>query len=183
MMESQNNRVYRLLLVEDDEAFCAVAASALRRRGFDVRVAASGDVARRMASDFIPEYAVLDLRLGEDSGLSLLPTILEHAPDCHVVVLTGYASIATAVEAIKLGAVNYLTKPASIDELLDALYHHDPDPDREAASEPISVRRATWEHVQRVLREAGGNVSEAARRLGMHRRTVQRILNKRPPAH
>lgn len=177
-----NSKASRLLLVEDDEAFSAVAASALRRRGFDVRVAASASAARKLISETTPDYAVLDLRLGEDSGLGLLPAIFEHAPHCRAVVLTGYASIATAVEAVKLGAINYLTKPASIEELLHALGQHDPDPNVMPAAEPMSVRRTTWEHVQRVVQEADGNISEAARRLGMHRRTVQRILSKRPPA-
>ncbi len=177
-----NETAFRLLLIEDDDAFSAVAASALRRRGFDLRVASSTAMAQKLLDEFLPHYAVLDLRLGEESGLTLLPVIFQHVPECRVVVLTGYASIATAVEAIKLGAINYLTKPVSIEELLHALGKQEKNPDIPPAAEPMSVRRAAWEHVHRVVQEADGNISEAARRLGMHRRTVQRILNKRPPA-
>lgn len=179
-----NNPTPSLLLVEDDETFAQVAARALERRGFAVRQAASTEAAHEALEAQAPLYAVLDLRLGEDSGLSLLPDIFRASPDCRVVVLTGYASIATAVQAIKLGATNYLTKPVEINSLVAALREEDDDDTTAEAvppSEPMSVRRLGWEHVQRVLDEADGNVSEAARRLGMHRRSLQRMLGKRPP--
>lgn len=170
-----------LLLIEDDEAFAQVAARSLTKRGFEVRAATSLTAARERLAEAQPDYAVLDLRLGDASGLSLLPAILESAPACRVVVLTGYASIPTAVEAIKLGAVNYLTKPVGIDQLVAALRSAEPHPELEPPEQPMSVRRNTWEYIQRVLSQTDGNVSEAARRLGMHRRTLQRILHKRPP--
>lgn len=178
-----SSRPPSLLLVEDDETFASVAGRALERRGFRVHRAESLDTARQALETEPPQFVVLDLRLGETSGLALLPDILRTSPQCRVVVLTGYASIATAVQAIKRGAVNYLTKPVEIATLVSALMG-DEDGDvvpEELPAEPMSVRRLGWEHIQRVLDEAEGNISEAARRLGMHRRTLQRMLSKRPP--
>jgi two-component system response regulator RegA len=171
-----------LLLVEDDDAFSAIAARTLRRRGFDVVTANSLASARSIVADTTPDCAIVDLRLGDESGLELLPELLASAPMCRIVVLTGYASIATAVEAVKSGATNYLTKPVDIDELVGVLQGGATTAPALPASEPMSVRRAGWEHVQRVLQEADGNISEAARRLCMHRRSLQRMLHKRPPA-
>lgn len=178
-----NEPISSLLLVEDDETFATVAARALKRRGFGVYRAASVEQAREALAARSPQYAVLDLRLGEDSGLSLLPDILRASPECRVVVLTGYGSIATAVQAIKLGASDYLTKPVEINTLVSTLTEEDVDTaaTAEPPAESMSVRRLGWEHVQRVLDETNGNISEAARRLGMHRRTLQRMLGKRPP--
>lgn len=170
-----------LLLVEDDEAFSTVAANALGRRGLEVEVAATTAAARDILARRTPDFAVVDLRLGEEFGLDLVPEIVAGAPECRVVILTGYASIATAVRAVKLGAADYLTKPVGIDELLGVLSPQAEDMPVEPAAEPMSVRRASWEHIQRVLQETDGNVSEAARRLGMHRRSLQRMLSKRPP--
>jgi two-component system response regulator RegA len=167
------------LVVDDDEAFRAVLAAALRRRGYEVNVAADADTALVAAQRDRPRYAVLDLRLEHDSGLQLIKPLLERVPTMRIVVLTGYASIATAVQAIKLGAVHYLTKPAETDEIVDA-FARDPDPDTALASEPTPLQHIEWEHIQKTLIACDGNISDAARKLGLHRRTLQRKLRKRP---
>lgn len=167
------------LLVDDDETFAAVLARALGRRGFTVRMAASADAALA-ALVTPPARIVLDLNLGGDSGLRLLPRLRAQSPDSAIVVLTGYASIATAVEATKLGAVQYLAKPTGVDELLQAFSRVAADPGLALAPQPMSLRRVSWEHLQRVLAEHDGNVSATARALNMHRRTLQRMLAKRP---
>lgn len=171
-----------LLFVDDDVALAEVSGRGLGRRGFEVTLARDSSTAREAAARSAFGYAVVDLRLGEESGLDVIADLHARHPHCRIVVLTGYASIATAVEAVKRGASEYLTKPASIEDIVQAL--DDGDADGEAVSipdEPMSVRRLTWEHINRVLHETGGNVSETARRLGMHRRTLQRMLHKRPP--
>ncbi len=171
----------RLLLVDDDETFCGVLSEALGRRGFEVLTALDLDGALTLAERCAPEYAVVDLRLAERSGLELVRRLHELDEHMRIVVLTGYASIATAVEAIKLGATHYLTKPADADEVLAALHRGDGDPSTPAAERPLSVQRLEWEHLQRVLLEHDHNVSAAARALGMHRRTLQRKLRRPPP--
>ena len=123
---------------------------------------------------------MLDLNLGGESGLRLLPHLREQAPQAVILVLTGYASIATAVDAIKLGAAQYLAKPAGVDDILAAFEQREPNPAQHAPEHTMSVRRLTWEHIQRVLAEHDGNVSATARALKMHRRTLQRKLAKRP---
>jgi two-component system response regulator RegA len=170
------------LVVDDDDIFCGVLARALERRGFSVAAARSVAEAQQLIARRHPEYAVVDLRIGNDSGLALVRQLAELTPPARSVVLTGYGSIATAVEAIKLGALHYLTKPVEVDEILAALQG-----ERQAVAEPqavlpkpLSVRRAEWEHIQRVLSNHGGNISAAARALGIHRRTLQRKLRKRP---
>lgn len=171
----------RILIVDDDEAFRQMLARAFLRRGLVPLQAASAEAAREALRQSQPEACVLDLRIGQDSGLQLLPELLRIAPALDVVVLTGYASIATAVEAVKRGALDYLPKPADADEILAALRG-----ERAGAPEvvqdilPMSVDRLEWEHIQKVLAEHGGNISETARSLGMHRRTLQRKLQKRP---
>ncbi|MDW5375576.1 response regulator transcription factor [Halomonas sp. HP20-15] len=170
----------RLLIVDDDEMFCRVMERALSRRGYDVVTALDADQALSIAQQAPPQLATLDLKLEHSSGLKLLPELLEIAPDCRIVVLTGYSSIATAVEAIKLGAVNYLCKPVDADEVLAAFERDDGDPDIDIADNPPSINRVTWEHIQKVLQEHDGNISATARALGMHRRTLQRKLQKRP---
>ncbi|SDJ32409.1 response regulator transcription factor [Billgrantia gudaonensis] len=170
----------RLLIIDDDEMFCHVLSRALTRRGFEVLVAHDADHALSLARQHQPGIATLDLKLEHSSGLKLLPELLDIVPDCRVVVLTGYSSIATAVEAIKLGAVNYLCKPADADEILTALGREAGDPDAEVADNPPSINRVAWEHIQKVLQEHDGNISATARALGMHRRTLQRKLQKRP---
>ncbi|MCK0715930.1 response regulator transcription factor [Chromohalobacter sarecensis] len=170
----------RLLIIDDDEQFCFVMARAMRRRGFEVSTAMTEEEALASLRQAPPHMATLDLKLEHSSGLKLLPELLALAPACRVVVLTGYSSIATAVEAIKLGAVNYLCKPADADEILTSLEREGGDPDIDIADSPPSVNRVTWEHIQKVLQEHDGNISATARALGMHRRTLQRKLQKRP---
>ncbi|MBZ9556869.1 MULTISPECIES: response regulator transcription factor [Modicisalibacter] len=170
----------RLLIVDDDEMFCHVMERALSRRGYEVLIAADEEQALALARRSPPDLATLDLKLEHSSGLKLLPDLLAIVPDCRVVVLTGYSSIATAVEAIKLGAVNYLCKPVDADEVLAAFDRDGGDPDIDIADNPPSINRVTWEHIQKVLQEHDGNISATARALGMHRRTLQRKLQKRP---
>ncbi len=169
-----------LLIVDDDAGFSDALQRAMQRRGYSV-VCASDEVAALQAADeFSPEYALVDLRLGQTSGLSLVERLAKDDPGMRIVVLTGYASIATAVEAIKLGAVHYLTKPVEPDEIVQALERDQGDADAALATKPMSVRRLEWEHIQRVLMQHDGNISAAARTLKMHRRSLQRKLQKRP---
>ncbi|WP_235042241.1 response regulator transcription factor [Vreelandella profundi] len=170
----------RLLIIDDDEMFCHVLNRALTRRGYSVIVAHDAEQAIAMAAQHLPTMATLDLKLENSSGLKLLPELLAISPHCRIVVLTGYSSIATAVEAIKLGAANYLCKPVDADDVLVAFEHQGGDPDIELADNPPSINRITWEHIQKVLQEHDGNISATARALGMHRRTLQRKLQKRP---
>jgi len=170
-----------LLIIDDDLAFAAVLARALARRGVASRHAASPSAALQ-ALDPAPAGILLDLNLAGDSGLALLPALKARCPASCIVVLTGFASIATAVEAVKLGATQYLAKPADADAILAAFGQQEPDPDLPVAAQPMSVKRLTWEHVQRVLAEHEGNVSATARALNMHRRTLQRMLSKKPVA-
>ncbi len=170
----------RLLLVDDDEVFCSVLAQALRRRGFDVEVAHDIDTGLAAATRHRPRFALIDLCLPDASGLMLVEHLSALSRDIRIVVLTGYASIATAVEAVKLGAVHYLTKPAGIDDIVRAFERDDGDVSTPHALRPMSVSRLEWEHIQKVLLECDGNISMTARRLGMHRRTLQRKLQKRP---
>lgn len=180
MTESQPTG--ELLLVDDDPVFGRVLGTALGRRGFRVTLAGSVGEARERLAQLAPTHAVLDLRLPDGSGLELVPLLREgHAP-VRIVVLSGYASIPTAIDAIKLGATYYLAKPADADAVVRAFDAGDPEPVAAAVTpppQPPSVRRVEWEHIQRVLRDCGGNVSAAARALRMHRRTLQRKLGKR----
>lgn len=169
-----------LLLVDDDQTFTRVMARALVRRGLRVQTASDAQEAMELARQERPDFAVLDLKMEGDSGLVLLPRLHELYPDLKVVILTGYSSIATAVEAIKRGACNYLCKPADADDVLTALLSDQADPDTLVPDHPMSVDRLQWEHIQRVLAEHDGNISATARALGMHRRTLQRKLQKRP---
>jgi two-component system response regulator RegA len=168
----------RLLLVDDDVTFTAVMARGFGNRGFAVRSCHSAAAALDACRDWQPTHIVLDLNMPEVSGLAVLPDLLRAAPAALLVVLTGYSSIATAVEATRRGAADYLCKPATISDLLRAF-----EPNAQAPpvpDEPPSVERVEWEHIQRVLAEHDGNISATARALGMHRRTLQRKLNKRP---
>lgn len=170
----------QILIVDDDEDFATALARAMRRRGFAVAVADCPREALAVVREQPFQHIVLDLRLGEESGLTLIPQLLDANPSLRVVVLTGYASVATAVEAIKLGAVHYLAKPTEPDRIVAAFERDRGDPGVPPATQPMSPRRLEWEHLQRVLRDHGGNISAAARALGMHRRTLQRKLAKRP---
>jgi two-component system response regulator RegA len=170
-----------ILVVDDDEPFRERLARALRERSFDVRTAADVTGARAEALREAPELAVVDLNMPGGSGLDLVKDLRQIEPATRVVVLTGYGSVATAVEAIRLGAVHYLTKPADTDEILAAFDRAQPAVSTPRAFSTPSLARVEWEHIQRVLTDVGGNVSEAARRLGLHRRSLQRKLSRFPP--
>lgn len=169
-----------LLLVDDDDALRQVLARALEKRGFAVSTAPDVESALLLAQDSSPEYAVVDLKMSGPSGLVLVQRLKELDAETRIVMLTGYASIATAVEAIKLGATHYLAKPADADEIVAALMQTAGNPDVAVSSDPLSVERLEWEHIQRVLGEHEGNISATARALKMHRRTLQRKLGKKP---
>ena len=169
-----------LLVVDDDAVFARVLAQAFERRGYSVRIGHDVATALALARTEPPEFAVIDLRMPGPSGLELVRELKSLDAHTRIVVLTGYASIATAVEAIKLGAVHYLAKPADADQIEAAFQRLEGDAAIDVPDQPLSVNRLEWEHIQQVLRECGGNISETARRLGMHRRTLQRKLNKRP---
>ena len=172
----------RVLLIDDDEVFVRVLSRALGARGFTVGTASNRAEALAVARELRPDHAVLDLRLGEENGLALIPELLELQPDLRILLLTGYASIATAVEAIKRGAWDYLAKPVDADQVVQALRGggHAGDETSTPVFAAPPLKRLEWEHIQRVLAECEGNISEAARRLGLHRRTLQRKLSKRP---
>jgi two-component system, response regulator RegA len=180
MPEPSDDHTPTLLVVEDDDTLRERLVRAFADRGFLAQGAASAADAKRL-SDEAPEYAVIDLRIGDESGLEVIRMLLAKDPATRVVMLTGYGSIATAVEAMRLGAVHYLTKPADADEILAALQRGEagsPAP----RGEPLSLARAEWEHINHVLMSVSGNISEAARRLGLHRRSLQRKLSKYPPS-
>ncbi|HOZ34238.1 MAG TPA: ActR/PrrA/RegA family redox response regulator transcription factor [Tabrizicola sp.] len=169
-----------LLLVDDDEPFVKRLAKAMERRGFLPDTALSVAEGRAKALAQPPAYAVVDLRLEDGNGLEVIELLREKRPDCRIVVLTGYGAIATAVAAVKIGAVDYLSKPADANEVTQALLakgETKPQP----PDNPMSADRVRWEHIQRVYEMCDRNVSETARRLSMHRRTLQRILAKRSP--
>jgi len=169
-----------LLLVDDDAAWLGRLTKAMEHRGFDVVAAGSVAEAKAHLRELSPAFAVLDLRLEDGSGLDIVGELRDVRPDARIVMLTGYGNIATAVAAVKLGAVDYLAKPADADDLKAALLAREgdrPDP----PDDPMSADRVRWEHIQRVYELCDRNVSETARRLRMHRRTLQRILAKRSP--
>lgn len=170
-----------LLLVDDDEIFGEVLSGALAKRGFSVDVARTTEEAIEKISARAPEFAIIDLRIGQQSGLVLVEILQQRNSRTRMVVLTGYGSIATAVEAIKKGAQQYLTKPAAVDDIIAALHGDPVTPDIAFDdSRRPSVKRLEWEHIQNVLSAHNGNISATARALGMHRRTLQRKLQKRP---
>ncbi len=169
-----------LLLVDDDVTYCSVLKPALEKRNFQVTVANDVATAMKLAEQTEPEYAVIDLRIGFDSGLEMVKKLISLDDNTQIVMLTGFASIATAVEAIKLGAIHYLTKPANADEIVSALYKNEGEASVAISDSPLSVKRLEWEHLQKVLMQHDGNISAAARALNMHRRTLQRKLEKKP---
>lgn len=169
-----------LLLVDDDEPFLKRLARAMERRGFEVETAGSVAGGKAIATSRPPAYAVIDLRLEDGNGLDVVEALRARRPDSRIVVLTGYGAIATAVAAVKIGATDYLSKPADANDITNALIVRDgemPAP----PENPMSADRVRWEHIQRVYELCDRNVSETARRLNMHRRTLQRILAKRSP--
>jgi two-component system response regulator RegA len=169
-----------LLVVDDDPAFCRVVKRAMEARGYAVRVAHDVEQATWMAEEDSPEYALVDLKMPGESGLALVQKLKQLDAETCVVVLTGYASIATAIEAIKLGATHYLAKPARTEEILDAFKRVEPKPDVPISEDPMRIGQVEWEHIQKVLADHQGNISATAKALGMHRRTLQRKLSKRP---
>ena len=168
-----------LLLVEDDRPLRERLARAMEARGFAVTQAESVAEGKARAKDVPPAYAVVDLKLGAASGLTCVQTLHAFDPELDIVVLTGFASIATAVEAIKLGARHYLAKPAGTDEIEAAFARQEGDPDAALSARPTSIKTLEWERIHEVLAETNFNISETARRLGMHRRTLARKLEKR----
>ncbi len=181
-MSTENLR--SVLVIDDDAIFSAVLARALGARGFAVTTASDRVSALSQLRQQLPDCAVLDLKLGAENGLALIPELLAIQPKLRILLLTGYASIATAVEAIKRGAHDYLAKPVDADQVVQALLGEagdtDEDPDAPLEVHTPPLKRLEWEHIQRVLTECNGNISETARRLGLHRRTLQRKLSKRP---
>ena len=169
-----------LLIVDDDEPLCQRLARAMERRGFIVRTADSVAAGIAAATEQPPVFAVVDLRLGDGSGLDVVKTLRKSRPNARIVMLTGYGNIATAVAAVKAGAVDYLPKPVDADAVERALLATEsalpPPPE-----DPMSADRVRWEHIQRVFEQCERNVSETARRLKMHRRTLQRMLSKHAP--
>jgi two-component system response regulator RegA len=171
---------WRLLVVDDDPVYAQALARSLRRRGHVVEVSTDGASAVLAVKGAPYDAVILDLRLATESGLQFIAPMKSARPDLRILLLTGYASIATAVEAIKLGATHYLAKPAGVEEILAALGREGGDADVELPEAPLSVDRLEWEHIQKVLAEHEGNLSATARALKMHRRTLQRKLAKRP---
>ena len=179
MTETTTDTAPRLLIVEDDEAFARTLAHSFERRGYVVRVADSLDAMVPLLKDFAPSHAVVDLKLkGEASGLACVQVLNERDPDMLIVVLTGFASIATAVEAIKLGACHYLAKPSNTDDIEAAFGRAEGSTEVTLTARASSIKTLEWEHIHQTLAETGFNISETARRLGMHRRTLARKLGK-----
>ncbi|MCK0069331.1 MULTISPECIES: ActR/PrrA/RegA family redox response regulator transcription factor [Kordiimonas] len=177
---TQETPAKTLLIVEDDKAFRNRLALSMERKGFTVYAAEGIEEGSILAAEHRPQYAVVDMRLEDGNGLDLVPQLRQIRPDIRVVILTGYGNIASAVAAVKAGAVDYLAKPADPDQIEKTLLtlegHMPPPPEN-----PMSADRVKWEHIQRVYELCDRNVSETARRLNMHRRTLQRILAKRSP--
>ncbi len=179
-MTDERNKT--LLVVDDDEPFRTSLAKAMQRRGLTVLAVGTIADAVAEASAVLPAFAAVDLRLGDGNGLELVRLLREISPDIRIVLLTGYGNIASAVSAIKWGAADYLSKPVDADHLLRVLTGEEVEAIPEPATAPMTPERVRWEHIQRVFTECGQNISETARRLRMHRRTLQRILNKHAPS-
>jgi two-component system response regulator RegA len=173
----------RVLIIDDEEHFAQVLNRSLSRTGYETAYTTTPEGALTLAQQQNFDWISLDLRLGKNSGLSLVPKLKVLLPNSRIVILTGFASIPTAVEAIKLGAFNYLHKPATVKELIKSFEGNKETLDVEIEESIMSVERLEWEHIQRVLHENNGNVSSTARALGMHRRTLQRKLQKHPSRH
>jgi two-component system response regulator RegA len=175
-----NSEKATMLLVDDDQDFLSVLESAMKKRGFLVSIANSAESAFEIAKIDPPEFAVVDLKMSGNSGLILVRQLSSLDAGIRIVVLTGFASVITAVEAIKLGATHYLAKPVDADEIIAAFGKQTGDEKIDLASNPMPIERLEWEHIQRVLAEQEGNISATARSLNMHRRTLQRKLSKHP---
>ena len=169
-----------LLLVDDDATLREALARALAARGFDVRSASSGAEAMRLMDEDVPGYAVIDLKLPDGLGLGLIPALMARDRNVRIVVLTGYGSIPTAVESIKLGATYYLAKPSNVDDILEALDRRTGDDSMPVNGKPLSLARMEWEYIHRMLHQHQGNIAATARALSIHRRTLQRKIAKHP---
>jgi two-component system response regulator RegA len=182
-MQTPKDKVPKtFLVVDDDEIFRTRLIKALQSRGIEASGAPSADDALRVAATLKPQAAILDMRMPGMSGLDLVSELAARVPGIRMVVLTGYGSIATAVEAVRRGAINYLTKPLDTDQILAAFEREVDPPAGPAAPESTpSLARVEWEHIQRILHDCNGNISKAARKLGLHRRSLQRKLGKLPP--
>ena len=176
----QTSEDLSLIIVDDDKSFVHRLARAMEKRGFQTEIAESVGEAKAKVQKHAPAYAVVDMRLDDGNGLDVIELIRNKRPEARAIILTGYGNIATAVTAVKLGAIDYLSKPADADEIYAALTQK-PDEKAEPPENPMSADRVRWEHIQRVYELCDRNVSETARRLNMHRRTLQRILAKRAP--
>ena len=183
MVENDISEKATLLLVDDDQDFLNALEPAMRKRGFLVSLANSAESAFELAKNDPPEFAVVDLKMSGNSGLVLVRQLASLNAGTRIVVLTGFASVTTAVEAIKLGATHYLAKPVDADEIVASFEKQTGDDEVELASNPLPIERLEWEHIQRVLAEHDGNISATARSLNMHRRTLQRKLNKHPSSY
>lgn len=170
---------HKLLIIEDDAVFARTLARSFERRGYAVQVLNGPEEVEATARAFVPTRAVVDLRLGGSSGLACVKQLHDLDPTMRIVVLTGFASISTAVEAVKLGATNYLMKPANTDDIEAAFDRVDGDVDTELKARPTSIKTLEWEHIHQTLADTNYNLSEAARRLGLHRRTLARKLDKK----
>ncbi len=170
-----------LIIIDDDEVLCTRLARAMEKRGYVVRTAFSVAEGIKAAKEFEPEFAVVDLRLADGNGLEVVDQLREIVEDCRIIMMTAYGNIATAVAAVKAGAIDYLAKPADADMIEKALLQTGDESYPEPPSDPMSADRVKWEHILRVYEMCGRNVSETARRLRMHRRTLQRILAKHAP--
>ncbi|MDR6625026.1 response regulator transcription factor [Caulobacter segnis] len=169
----------KLIIVEDDDKFAVTLKRSFERRGYEVAHVGGLEAALEVLEDFSPRYAVVDLKLVGESGLACVRALAERDPDMVIVVLTGFASIATAVEAIKLGACHYLAKPSNTDDIEAAFHKREGDIDAAIAGKATSIKNLEWERIHQTLVETDFNISETARRLGMHRRTLARKLEKR----
>jgi len=172
--------VKQVLIIDDDEVLRYSLNRALSRHGYQVREAESLAQTQAVLKQHKINWVVLDLRLGDESGLQLAQWILNHDSAISIVIITGYASVSTAVEAIKLGVKDYLIKPVSVEEIINALKKGHADANKPIKRQPLSTKRLEWEHIQKVLLECDGNISHAAKALKMHRRTLQRKLQKKP---
>ena len=174
------NTANKLLLVDDDEVFCQIMQRALTRRGFAVDICFNIQAAEQAAKKTSFHKALVDLKIAQESGLALIRSLKTINPDIQIIMLTGYSSVSTAVEAIKLGAVNYFCKPIDVDEILKGFSEADLMEEEPTPISTPSLDRVEWEHIQKILQDHQGNISAAARALGMHRRTLQRKLQKKP---